>query len=158
MPILLPDPLPWFVAGPLIGLCVVALYALTNHRLGVTTSYFQVGLLLRRGFATEAWRVWFFAGLAAGSLMAALLRGGPTPSLGYGALALLVPVGLLIPLLFLAGLVMGFGARWAGGCTSGHGISGVSSLSPASIAATATFMATAIALTLGLHLLTGGAL
>jgi uncharacterized membrane protein YedE/YeeE len=53
---------------------------------------------------------------------------------------------------------MGVGARWAGGCTSGHGISGSSALSPASLVATVTFMGVAIALALVFNLLTGGAL
>ena len=70
----------------------------------------------------------------------------------------MVPLPALIPILFAAGVLMGYGARWAGGCTSGHGVCGTSVLSPGSIAATATFMATAIAVTFILHILTGGAL
>jgi uncharacterized membrane protein YedE/YeeE len=53
---------------------------------------------------------------------------------------------------------MGYGARWAGGCTSGHGLSGSSIVSPASLAAAATFMATAVVLTALLHVVSGGAL
>ncbi len=58
----------------------------------------------------------------------------------------------------VAGFVMGFGARWSGGCTSGHGLRGCSSLSPASLAAMGTFMATAVAVTAVLHFATGGSL
>ena len=53
-----------------------------------------------------------------------------------------------IVLLVAAGMVMGFGARTAGGCTSGHGMSGISLLSPASMVATITFFATAVGLAL----------
>jgi uncharacterized membrane protein YedE/YeeE len=49
-----------------------------------------------------------------------------------------------VPILFVAGILIGFGAKVAGGCTSGNGLSGTAALSPASLAATATFFATAI--------------
>jgi uncharacterized membrane protein YedE/YeeE len=152
------DRLPWFVAGPAIGLLVVALYTLANRRLGVTQSYVQVYRALQGRPVTEAWRLWLFAGMAAGALAVALLRGGPVLSTGYGALGALLPMDALMVLLLAGGVLMGFGARWAGGCTSGHGISGNSGLSPASFVATGTFMVTAIAVTLAIHLLTGGAL
>ena len=45
------------------------------------------------------------------------------------------------PLIIIAGLLVGFGTRYAGGCTSGHGVCGIGRLSPRSIAATATFIA-----------------
>lgn len=150
--------MPWFIAGPVIGLCVVALYALANQRLGVTGSYVQVARAAIGGRVDEKWRLWFFAGLGGGALLLAVLRGGPSPSLAYGALGILLPLGVLIPVLFGAGVLMGFGARWSGGCTSGHGISGNSSFSPASFVATGTFMATAVGLTLLLHWITGGTL
>ena len=59
---------------------------------------------------------------------------------------------------FVGAVVMGYGARLAGGCTSGHGICGTAQRSPASWAVTATFMATAIVVTALLHTLTGGRL
>jgi uncharacterized membrane protein YedE/YeeE len=154
----LPDRLAWYIAGPLIGLCTVALYALINQRMGVTTSYLSVGELVSGRPVGERWRLWFFGGLVAGSLLAALLQGPIRASIAYGALGSLLPLAVLAPVLFVGGLLSGFGARWSGGCTSGHGISGSASLSPASIAATITFVATAIGFTLILHLLTGGEL
>lgn len=158
MPILLPDRVPWFVAGPLMGLVVVALYALANQKLGITASYNEVVDMVR-GRATESrWRFWFLIGLIGGGVLAAALRGGPALDLGYGALGLLLPIGILVPVLFVGGALMGYGARWSGGCTAGHGLGGSSSLSKASFVATATFMATAIAVTYALHFLTGGAL
>ena len=57
-----------------------------------------------------------------------------------------------------AGLVVGFGTRMAGGCTSGHGMSGLSLASPASLAATMTFFATAVLIANGLAFALGGTL
>lgn len=152
---LLPDRLPWFIAGPLMGLAVVGLYALANKPLGATTAYSEtLKFFRRRGF--EPWRVSLFAGLLSGAVVAALLRGGISFNLDYGKLGELVPLALLLPLLLGAGFVMGYGARWSGGCTSGHGLRGTSSLSPASFAATGTFMATAIVVTALLRVVTGG--
>jgi uncharacterized membrane protein YedE/YeeE len=138
-----------------MGLTVVGLYALANKPLGATTAYSQTfRLFIRRSF--EPWRVFLFAGFIGGALLAALLRGGVSFNLDYGTLGNLVPLAALIPLLLGAGFVMGYGARWSGGCTSGHGLRGTSSLSPASFAATGTFMATAVVVTAILHVVTGG--
>lgn len=155
---ILPDRLAWFIAGPFIGLLVVALYALANKRLGVTQSYVQLARVVRNQPITEAWRLWWFGGMAAGAFVAGVLRGGPQLNTGYGTLGAFLPVVVLIPVLFLGGALIGFGARWAGGCTSGHGISGNATLSPASFVATATFMATAVTVTFAIHQLTGGSL
>ncbi len=155
---LLPDRLAWYIAGPIIGLLVVALYAVANKHLGVTTSYLQVMNFVRSPRTAEMWRVWFFAGLVGGSLIAALLKGGPSPNLTYGALGNLLPIAAIVPVLFVGGMLMGFGARWGGGCTSGHGIAGSSILSPGALVGIVTIMATAIGLTLIIHLFTGGSL
>jgi uncharacterized membrane protein YedE/YeeE len=154
----LPERLPWYLAGPAIGLLVVALYALGNKRFGVSGSYLQAAEFARGRALSEPWRLWFFVGLFLGALALTLARDGLNLSLAYGALGLLLPLAALVPLLFVAGMVLGYGARWGGGCTSGHGIGGASVLAPESLAATATFMATAVAVTAVLHWLTGGAL
>ncbi len=155
---LLPDRIPWFIAGPLIGLLIVALYALANQRLGVSSSYLQVVNVVGRRRGVEIWKVWYFGGLIAGAVLAALLRGGPVLGVEYGVLGRALPLVALIPLLFLGGMCMGYGARWAGGCTSGHGLSGTSSRSPASIVAVTAFMVTGIVITVILHIITGGIL
>ena len=155
---LLPERLAWYVAGPIIGLLVVALYAVANKHLGVTTSYLQVMTFVRSPRTAEMWRVWFFAGLVGGSLIAAFLRGGPSPNLTYGALGNLLPVAVVVPVRFVGGMLMGFGARWGGGCASGHGISGAAILSRGALVGIVTIMATAIGLTLIVNLITGGAL
>ena len=79
-------------------------------------------------------RVMFILGLVAAPLLYAMLSGGWAPMTIAGSSALLVAAGLLV----------GFGSIWGGGCTSGHGICGLSRLSFRSLVAVATFMATAI--------------
>src|SRR5688572_29065478 len=162
---LLPAQLPWFVAGPGIGLLLVVMYAVGNTHLGISSSYLRTAqaVVLRR-VPQDGWKVRYFIGLAAGALLASLLSGGPAPTYDslYGALGGILPAAALfigVPLfLFIGGVLMGYGARWAGGCTSGHGISGSAALSPASLVSTVTFMGVAIALMLVFNLLTGGAL
>jgi len=147
--------LPWFVAGPLIGLVPVALYAVANRPLGASGAYLQA-IQTVRGRATEGWRAWFFVGLIIGVLAATVLQGGPVLHLGYAFIAGWVnPIGA-IPVLFFSGLLMGYGARWAGGCTSGHGLCGTAARGIGSFVAAFTFFLTAIVVTLGLNLLTGG--
>ncbi len=150
-------PLPWFIVGPMMGLSVVGLYALTNLHLGVTGAYVQF-VDRARGRAVETWRFWFLAGLLLGAACIGILGPGPQSLLGYGALGRILPLGALLPVLFLGGILIGFGARWCGACTSGHAISGCSVRSPGSYAAAMTFFATAVAVTLAMHVVSGGRL
>ena len=154
----LPDRVPWFVAGPLLGLLVVGLYAVANKPIGSLGAYIQTLSLVRDRRAPEVWRVWFFGGVLGGGALAALLRGGLDVGLGYGVLSAELPLPLLALVLLAGGTLMGYGARWAGGCTTGHGLCGASVLSPGSLAATAIFFGTAIVVTFILHAVTGGAL
>lgn len=150
----LPHQLPWWVAGPGIGLCVVALYGLLNVKLGVSGGWLQMLFVLQRRPVTEPWRLWFNGGLIGGALVAGLLGSGVTLH-GYGSLSQLLAPQLLIPCLIGVGVAIGYGARWAGGCTSGHGISGCSAGSPESLAATATFFGVAVVVSIALHTLAG---
>jgi hypothetical protein len=153
----LPDQLPWWLAGPAVGLCVVAMYGLLNVKLGVSGGWLQVLFLVRGEPVTERWRIWFNTGLVVGALAAVGLGTGASAG-GYGELGdALGPLSLPV-VLAVVGVAMGYGARWARGCTSGHGISGCSVGSPESLAATATFFLVAVAVTLGLNAATGGAL
>src|SRR5204863_5794878 len=101
---------------------------------------------LGRGSASFDWRGWFAIGLFIAGTLFALISGGPDFH-GYGWLTDTFSGSSRIwiaPILLVAGVAIGYGAKLAGGCTSGNGLSGVSSLSLASIAATATFFGTAI--------------
>ena len=132
--------LPWFVGGPLLGLCVVAIRLLLNARLGVTGGFSAV---MERKFD---WRAFFLFGLMVGAAIFAILAGTQTFD-GYGWLTDTFTGDtrwVVGPILFVAGILIGWGAKTAGGCTSGNGLSGVSMTSVASLAATATFFATAI--------------
>src|SRR5690349_10969265 len=114
----LPHRLPWWIAGPGIGLCVVALYALGNMRLGVSGSWLQVISVARGEKPSEPWRLWFLGGLIGGVVIAAVL--GTARLHGYGVLGAELPAVPLTLVLLLGGIAIGYGARWAGGCTSGH--------------------------------------
>ena len=139
--------LPWFVGGPVLGLCVVAIRLLLNERLGITGAFTEVVERLGQGSYTFGWRGWLLIGLVVGGAGFALVAGGPVFE-GYGWLTDTfhgwgqIAVGAV---LLVAGVLIGFGARTAGGCTSGNGLSGTSMASPASLAATGTFFGTAIA-------------
>jgi uncharacterized membrane protein YedE/YeeE len=154
---LLPQQLPWYVTGPAIGLCVVTMCAVASLRLGVSGSWLQLLTLASGRRPSEPWRLWFLGGLVVGAAAYAVLSTDVGVH-GYGALSDLLPVAVLLLVLLLAGLAIGYGARWAGGCTSGHGISGCSVGSPGSLATTAVFFAVAVGVTLLLNALTGGRL
>src|SRR4051795_13399369 len=132
--------LPWYIGGPALGVCVVAVRLLLNARLGVTGGYSAVVERILD------WRALFLVGLIAGAAIFALVAGGPDFH-GYGWLTDTFTGDsrwVVGPILFAAGTLIGYGAKTAGGCTSGNGLSGVSMNSVASLAATATFFATAI--------------
>jgi hypothetical protein len=135
--------LAWYVAGPLLGLCVIAVRLLFNARLGVTGGYSSIVSHVRAGQLGFDWRGWFIVGVLLGGTVFALAAGGPDFR-GYGWLTDSFDDALVGPILLVAGVLIGYGAKLAGGCTSGNGLSGTSMLSPASLAATATFFATGI--------------
>jgi uncharacterized membrane protein YedE/YeeE len=143
---LLHSQLPWYLAGPVLGLCVVACRALFNGRLGVTGGYSEIVGRLRAGQASFDWRGWFLIGVLLGGTAFAVIAGGPDFH-GYGWLTANIHGSaqvVIVPILLFAGVLIGFGAKLAGGCTSGNGLSGTAIFSPASLAATATFFGTAI--------------
>jgi uncharacterized membrane protein YedE/YeeE len=136
--------LAWYVAGPLLGLCVVACRLLFNGRLGVTGGFSELVAKLSAGSVRFDWRGWFAIGIFAGGAVYALAHGGPGFH-GYGWLTDTLASPAVAVVLVVAGVLIGVGAKTAGGCTSGNGLAGNSMLSPASWVATATFFATAIA-------------
>ena len=142
--------LAWYIGGPLLGLCVVAVRLLLNARLGVTGGFSAV---VERKLD---WRAFFLFGLIAGAIAFALIAGGPDFH-GYGWLTATFTGDsrwVVGPILFVAGILIGFGAKAAGGCTSGNGLSGVSMTSPAAWVATGTFFATAIVVSFAIKGLT----
>jgi uncharacterized protein len=147
---------PWFIAGPLIGLLIVGLRAAVNKPFGALGGFIDLSENAaspqRLGF-----RAYLLLGLIGGGALFAFISGSFEFSLSYpdyGSIAGGSLVGQSV-LLAAAGMIMGFGARAAGGCTSGHGLCGMSLLSPASIVATMTFFATAVGLSFLLAMLGG---
>ena len=121
--------LPAVLGGLLIGLSAGAL-ALLNGRIAGISGI--LGGLLQAGASDRAWRAAFVAGLVMAPLAQVLLA---------PVLSSHVPRNL--PLLAAAGLLVGFGTRLGGGCTSGHGVCGLARRSPRSLAATLVFMGVA---------------
>jgi uncharacterized membrane protein YedE/YeeE len=118
--------------GALIGVSAGALLLIAGRIAGVSG---VLAGLLRPERGESAWRAFFVAGLATGGVLLAQLA----PSCLPGAPA--APMGQML----VAGLLVGLGARVAGGCTSGHGICGVGRLSTRSIVATSLFIALGMA-------------
>jgi len=119
-------PLAALAGGVLIGFAA-AMFALLNGRIAGISGV--LGGLLRPVKGDMAWRVAFVLGLVGAPLVYALFAALPKPQIdaSYGAL-------------ILAGLLVGIGTRYGSGCTSGHGVCGLSRLSPRSLVATAAFM------------------
>jgi uncharacterized protein len=143
--------LAWWIGGPLLGLCVVAMRWLMNERLGVMGAWSDVvdTVAARRlSFGPFGWMLF---GLIAGAAAFALIAGGPDFH-GYGWLTDTFDGSggtlIIIAILLASGVLIGLGTKIAGGCTSGNGLSGNAMLSPASLVATMTFFATGIVVTL----------
>ena len=149
------DRCPWYVAGPLFGLLIVGLRAVLNKPFGALGGY--IDLATPRSSARPGFRIPMLLGIVMGGAIYAATLGTFTPSLSYAGAGVgsLGPFGSLLLLTF-AGAVMGFGARTAGGCTSGHGMSGMAIGSPASIVAATTFFGTAVILARVLAVVGGG--
>jgi uncharacterized membrane protein YedE/YeeE len=119
---------PWasLAGGLLIGLAA-ALFVLLNGRIAGISGI--LGGLLRPVRGDLAWRVAFVGGLVAAPLAWGLVAGWPQ-----------LHIEADLPTLVVAGLLVGVGTRYGAGCTSGHGVCGLSRLSPRSLAATLAFM------------------
>ena len=122
---------PWssLAGGVLIGLAA-AMLVLLNGRIAGISGIVGGLVAARRGDA--AWRVAFVLGLFAAPLVMLLYATAPRIAAGAGTLA-------------VAGLLVGLGTSYGSGCTSGHGVCGLSRLSPRSLVATAAFMAAGVA-------------
>lgn len=120
------------VGGLLIGLAS-ALFILANGRIAGISGI--LGGLLRPGGNDVVWRLAFLLGLIMAPAVASLFIATSAPTIDASA-----------EMLVVAGLLVGIGTRYGGGCTSGHGICGLSRLSPRSLIATLAFMASGMAI------------
>ena len=124
-------PVSGFIGGLLIGLSAVLMILLNGRIAGISGI---VGGLLNRKGSEVGWRAVFIAGLLLGAFIYMLATGGALP----------VYVQASLPVMVIAGLLVGFGTRLGSGCTSGHGVVGIARFSKRSIVATLVFFVAAI--------------
>ena len=143
-------PMHWAMAGASIGLITLLLLWITNRRLGISGTfeqfcgmisshpYFRRPDLLGRG----RWRLPFALGLVLGGVLSAATSGGWAPIWEIGMFDAAIGLGRAGKLawMFAGGVLVGFGTRYANGCTSGHGIFGLSNLELPSLISTVSFM------------------
>lgn len=166
----LQQPWAWYIAGPLIGLTVPALLILGNKSFGISSSLRHICALcvpanipfFKYDWKKEVWNLFFVFGIFLGGAIAVNLLSSPVPVeinpklaqelAGYGITnynnlvpedfmnwqALFTLKGFL--LMVVGGFLVGFGTRYAGGCTSGHAIMGIANLQWPSLIATICFM------------------
>ncbi|CAN5792494.1 YeeE/YedE family protein [soil metagenome] len=167
---LMRQPWPWYVAGPLIGLLVPLLLLVGNKSLGLSSNLRHICAACFPGkipffqydWRKEAWNLYFAGGIALGALFASLFLADPEEvrlaeatvadlqELGIRDFTFLLPADIFrwehllslrgAVILVGGGFLLGFGTRYAGGCTSGHGIMGIASLQWPSLVATICFM------------------
>lgn len=164
------QPWPWYVAGPMIGLTVPALLIVGNKTFGISSSLRHVcaacvpaGIpFFTYNWKKEIWNLLFVLGTAIGGFIAINFLSNPETiviseatqadltALGITNFADLMPIDIFnwdnvftskgILFFVIGGFLVGFGTRYAGGCTSGHAIMGISSLQWPSLVATIFFM------------------
>ncbi len=167
---LLQKPWPWYLAGSLIGLTVPALLILGNKSFGISSSLRHVCAaclpanipFFKYNWKKEIWNLFFVGGILIGGIIAAVLLANPDPVVVAPTLAAdlatygvtdyshIVPAQLFswpalltfrgFIMIVVGGFMVGFGTRYAGGCTSGHAIMGLSNLQWPSLVATISFM------------------
>lgn len=165
------NPWPWYVAGPVIGLSVPALLMLGNKKLGVSSTLRQICAacypadipFLHYDWKKDSWNLFFVAGILIGGFIGGVVLANPHPvALSNHTTTVLRQYGItdfsgLLPgelfnwkalasikgilFMILGGFLVGFGTRYARGCTSGHGIMGLSTLQWPSVLATMSFFA-----------------
>jgi uncharacterized membrane protein YedE/YeeE len=141
------EPWPWYISGPLIGLMVPALLILTGRNFGISSSFRHIGAacaprvnleyLRSYNWRDQTWNLIFVFGVMLGGLVAGqLLSSEPLEFLPeyYYSWGGVLRLGL-------GGMLVGFGTRYANGCTSGHSIMGLAALQWPSLVATIAFFA-----------------
>ncbi|WP_192346676.1 YeeE/YedE family protein [Algoriphagus sp. Y33] len=164
------QPWPWYVAGPLIGFTVPALLILGNKSFGISSSLRHVCAMcipakipfFQYNWRKETWNLVFVSGVLIGGFIATEFMSNPgeiviatqtqadLAALGITDFSGLMPSDIFswenlftakgLIFFVLGGFLVGFGTRYAGGCTSGHAIMGISSLQWPSLVATTFFM------------------
>lgn len=137
---------PWYVAGPLIGLFVPLLLIVGNKIFGISSSFEHLCMiilpksrtdLIGFNYENNKWKLYFVIGIGIGALIAVnfLYETEPVflPEKYYSVFGMVQ--------LFIGGLLVGFGTRYADGCTSGHAITGLSLLNLGSLKSTISFFA-----------------
>ena len=143
MNFVLQDAMLGLLGGLMIGLASALLLLGAGRIAGISGI---VGALLPpKGAAADGENAAFVAGLIAAPLLYAQALGAPA-----------IGVTASVPLLIAGGLMVGFGTRMGSGCTSGHGVCGMSRLSPRSLAATAVFIGVAAVVVAAARLAMGG--
>jgi uncharacterized membrane protein YedE/YeeE len=162
-------PWPWYVVGPLIGITVPILLLLGNKKLGISGSLTQICAAcipssvtsLKFDWQKDGWNILFVIGVLLGGFLGGFVFANPNPvelspstieffkSHGMNDPKGLMPQELFnwqslfsakgFSLMIVGGFLVGFGTRYARGCTSGHGILGLSALHWPSLLATASF-------------------
>lgn len=162
-------PWPWYVAGAIIGLTVPTLLLLGNKRLGISSTLRQICAacypanipFFNYDWKRDSWNLFFAAGILIGGFLGGYVFANPEPvAVSSQTLQLFYQWGIddiygLLPrdvfhlenlftlqgflLVVVGGFLVGFGTRYAGGCTSGHGIMGLAALQWPSLVATASF-------------------
>ncbi len=173
----LTQPWPWYVSGILIGLMVPALLIIGNKTFGVSSTLRHIcaaciptkATFFHYDWKRESWNLLFVFGVAIGGLIAGYFWQNPEPvKLSASAVESMNQLGIknysgLVPseifnleslltlkgfiLMVVGGFFVGFGTRYAGGCTSGHAIMGLSNLQWPSLLATCGFFAGGLAMT-----------
>jgi hypothetical protein len=149
-------PWPWWLAGILIGLIVPAMTILASKPFGISTSFQQIGSMctgdrgpayLSRFDRREGmWTLVFVCGIALGGFVAVRFLSSTPVEFLPQSFHSLSGAGRLL----LGGFLVGFGTRYAGGCTSGHSITGISNLNWPSLVATIFFFVGGLAVTWGI--------
>ena len=142
------QPWPWYVSGPLIGLIVPSLLLLSGRTFGISSSFrhicsiaspgkSRIAYLKDNDWRGESWNLLFVGGILIGAFVAARFLSAEA--------VVLLPASLGttggMAELFLGGILVGFGTRYADGCTSGHTISGLANLKWPSLIASLSFFA-----------------
>lgn len=147
----------WALAGIGLGLVTLTLLAVSGQRLGVSTGLENLcALVLRVPYlrreevrASQGYRLPFIGGLVLGGFLSAVLGGGWSPTWALGMFDTQIgwgPAGKLGWML-VGGLFIGFGTRLAGGCTSGHGIFGISNGERSGVVSTLGYMGAGLVVT-----------